>query len=52
MPNWVCTTYKANYSAFNGWAYAPSDYSAVRCTKCGSCWRTKAEYVALLRMEK
>jgi hypothetical protein len=41
---------RANYSAFNGYRYTPSDYSAVRCfvEGCGARWRTKAGYVDLL----
>jgi hypothetical protein len=35
----------ANYSAFNGYAHTPSDYSQVRCLRCGNVWRTKAGYV-------
>lgn len=36
---------KCNHSAFNGYRYTPSDYSLVRCLKCGAVWRTKAKYV-------
>lgn len=38
-----------NYSAFNGYRYTPSDYSAVLCTTCGASWRTKAAWVAECR---
>lgn len=41
----VVTVRKANYSAFSGYHYTPSDYSEVACTTCGSSWRTKAKYV-------
>lgn len=34
-----------NYSAFNGYQFTPSDYSAIRCESCGAYWRTKAAYV-------
>lgn len=37
-----------NYSAFNGYRYQSSDYSAVQCRTCGRIWRTKAKYVDLL----
>lgn len=37
-----------NYSAFNGYRRAPSDYSAVRCSLHRRTWRTKAQYVALI----
>lgn len=41
------TTREGNYSAFNGYRFTPSDYSAVRCfvAGCGHVWRTKADYV-------
>lgn len=35
----------ANRSAFNGYRWTPSDYSGVRCCKCGTVRRTKAAYV-------
>lgn len=43
----VVVQYKCNHSAFNGYNYTPSDYSAVRCTRpgCHGAWRTKAAYV-------
>lgn len=43
--NWVVLQYKCNHSAFNGYHETSSDYSAVRCTRCGQGWRTKAAYV-------
>jgi hypothetical protein len=43
---WVVDTYGGNNSAFNGYRFQSSDYSAMRCTACGACWRTKANYVA------
>jgi uncharacterized Zn finger protein len=42
---WRVIQRKCNHSAFNGYHYTPSDYSAVRCEKCGHIWRTKAKYV-------
>lgn len=45
---WVVTVRHANHSAFNGYHRTPSDYSALRCVRCGRVWRTKAGYVALL----
>ena len=44
-PHWFVVTRKANYSAFNGYHWTPSDYSEVRCGMCGSRWRTKAKFV-------
>ena len=32
-----------NHSAFNGYRYTPSDYSALRCMGCQWPWRTKAD---------
>jgi len=45
--HWAVIQRKCNYSAFNGYRYTPSDYSAVKCFApgCGSVWRTKAAYV-------
>lgn len=45
---WAVMVRNANYSAFNGYHYTPSDYSLVRCGTCGAHWRTKAGYVATL----
>ena len=44
---WVVLQRECNYSAFNGYRYTPSDYSAVACRApgCGRVWRTKAAYV-------
>lgn len=41
----VVRTRWGNYSAFNGYHFTPSDYSAVYCGACGTPWRTKAAYV-------
>lgn len=41
-----------NYSAFNGYRFAPSDYSAVVCVACGTPWRTNAAYVEDLLSER
>jgi hypothetical protein len=38
-----------NYSAFNGYAWTPSDYSSVKCLTCGCYTRTKASWVARCR---
>jgi len=43
--NWEILQYKCNYSAFSGYRYTQSDYSAVRCGGCSMVWRTKANYV-------
>ncbi len=43
--SWMVRTRKANYSAFNGYHYTPSDYSEVICPACPGRWRTKANYV-------
>jgi hypothetical protein len=46
--NWVVRDWRCNHSAFSGYKWTPSDYSAVECLKCGKWWRTKAKYVDLL----
>ena len=50
MKNWVVTRRYGNCSAFNGYHFTPSDYSAISCTVegCTGCWRTKADYVSQL----
>lgn len=45
---WRVTAYKCNYSKFNGSRYTSSDYSACKCLRCGSHWRTKAPYAGQL----
>jgi len=52
MENWAILTYRGNFSAFNGYKFAPSDYSCIQCKKCSSVWRTKASYVEQLRITK
>jgi len=42
---WVVWMRRCNYSAFNGYHYTPSDYSAVKCRACGANWRTNAQFV-------
>jgi hypothetical protein len=58
--HWVVIHYRHNHSAFNGYRWTPSDYSAVTCDgprpessdgKCGTWWRTKARYVEELEHE-
>lgn len=48
--NWVVVDFKCNHSAFSGYRMTPSDYSTVRCLRCGTFGRTKAKYVSELRM--
>lgn len=45
---WVVTERYANRSAFSGYRWTPSAYSAIRCVTCGRTWRTKAAYVTSL----
>jgi len=47
--NWIVLQRRCNHSAFNGYHWTPSDYSCVQCHECGTCWRTKADYVSILR---
>lgn len=46
-PFWRVMQRWCNHSAFNGYRYTPSAWSAVICTApgCPSFWRTKAAYV-------
>lgn len=46
---WVVRDDHCNHSAFNGYRWTSSDWSAVECLECGSIWRTKAKYVDELR---
>ena len=43
--NWRVTQRNCNHSAFSGYHFTPSDYSAISCLLCHSSWRTKAGYV-------
>ena len=45
---WVVIQRLCNFSAFNGYHWTPSDWSAIWCPRCQSMWRTKAKYVSLL----
>ncbi len=44
-PRWYVSQRRGNASAFNGYHWTPSDYSAVSCAECGATWRTKAKFV-------
>ena len=46
---WVVLNRHCNYSAFNGYHWTPSAYSAVHCPVCYTTWRTKAAYVDELK---
>jgi hypothetical protein len=43
---WRVTQWRCNHSAFNGYHYESSDYSALICEApgCTGSWRTKADY--------
>lgn len=45
---WSVLDRNCNHSAFNGYKRTTSDYSSVKCGKCGHVWRTKAAYVRKL----
>lgn len=45
LAEWVIVDYRCNYSAFNGYHHTASNYSSLRCNRCGERWRTKAKYV-------
>jgi len=42
---WRVVQYRQNRSAFNGYHPTRSEYSEIRCLRCGGYWRTKAKYV-------
>lgn len=53
-PSWRVYQRRGNRSAFSGYHWTPSDYSAVLCLDCyggergedsTAIWRTKADYV-------
>lgn len=46
---WVVEQRNCSHSAFNGWRWAPSSYSQVRCLTCRATWRTNAKYVNRLQ---
>jgi hypothetical protein len=46
---WEVTQRKCNHSAFSGYHYTTSNYSACRCTKCRAVWRTTARYTYTLK---
>lgn len=45
---WRVVQYRCNHSAFNGYHYTPSAYSAIVCDRCHSSWRTTAPYADTL----
>lgn len=47
--NWVVIKRNCNYSAFNGYHRAYSNYSEIHCKRCRALWRTTANYVEQLR---
>lgn len=47
--NWVVVQRRCNHSAFSGYHYTPSEWSAIFCRSCRALWRTKARYVNKLR---
>lgn len=44
--------HRHNHSAFSGYHWTASDYSQVVCLKCGTYWRTKAEWLWKTKMLK
>jgi hypothetical protein len=49
---WRVTDFRCNHSAFNGYHWTASDYSAVTCLCCGRFWRTKADYADVVLIIK
>lgn len=50
--NWVIICFFHNHSYFSKNHYAPSDYSRIKCLKCGDVGFTKAKYVMDLNYDK
>ena len=48
--NWMVVEYQCHYSAFCGYRETYSDYSLLECQTCHAMWRTKANYVATVRI--
>lgn len=46
---WRVLQRHCNHSAFNGYKYTYSEWSAVTCLCCPTSWRTKADYVNKLQ---
>lgn len=44
-PNLQVDVRHGNYSAFSGYRFTPSRYSAVSCKDCLTPWRTKSPMV-------
>lgn len=42
---WYVYARNHNRSAFSGYHYTLSDYSAIGCRACGARWRSKSAYV-------
>lgn len=49
IEQWRVLDRNCNYSAFNGRQWTTSEYSACKCLKCRTVWRTKAAYVVLIK---
>lgn len=47
--NWRVYQRYCNHSAFSGYHYTPSRYSALCCESCRAHWRTTAAYVDKVR---
>jgi hypothetical protein len=45
---WRVALRHGSASAFNGYRWAPSDFSEVQCLRCYAIWRTRAAYVERL----
>lgn len=42
----ILLQFKSNHSAFNGYRWRRSDYSAIQCGSCSYVWRSKAAWIA------
>lgn len=50
LAEWTVLVYKANHSAFSGYARTRSSYSQLECDRCGFIWRSKAAYVESVKL--
>ena len=46
---WEVTQRNCNHSAFSGYHYTSSRYSAIRCTACRAIWRSTGRFVHMLK---
>lgn len=52
MEYWEVLEYRGNKTNILRFTVGPSEYSTVRCRRCGMVWKTKAGYVEELLRRK